>query len=352
MLDVEDQISLVADAAMQRVTPGRVVPMPRMQAPRRRRLVLAVAAPLLVIVLITALIWVARNRSTSLPADQPKSAVDPATVDYPSDSTWLIPSFIPDGLVFVVAEDRHGFEQFLRYESGLTDEWLTVESGLGVTKSQTARASTEIDGRSWDVESIDTDPAWMSLTRVDGQIGVRVSAHGLSSDVLRKVAQSLAELPATQLRRPPLPVGDRADRGIAVAEGDQEGVPKQLFVNTDGVSFVFTVDGGSGASVRLGGAALVPSGALGPDPNSIGRGEEAESLIWGLLRSDVATVDVELTDGRVVTAQAQDLSGLFIENFYLIAVPTTTEGGLEMVSAVIARDRDGRELARVDGVFG
>ena len=65
-----------------------------------------------------------------------------------------------------------------------------------------------------------------------------------------------------------------------------------------------------------------------------------------------ATVDIELTDGRVLSADAQDMSGLFVENFYFVAVPTKTDGGLEMVAAVVARARDGTELARHNGAVG
>jgi hypothetical protein len=63
----------------------------------------------------------------------------------------------------------------------------------------------------------------------------------------------------------------------------------------------------------------------------------------------VATIDIELTDGTVVVTKPQDESRAFVENFFFVAVPTRTEGGLEMISAVVSRDRDGKELGRTKG---
>lgn len=349
MLSIEEQIARIADAALECSLPDRTPIAPRALNRRPHRVLLAAAASLLLVMLVAGLALTVHLRTPVQPTNPPAPPLDPATVEYPTDSTWFVPAFVPDGLGFVVAEDRHGYEQYLRYESAALDQWLTVESGVGVREPRTTGDQIEIDGRVWVIDPVDRDPTvarW--TTQGDDAAGISVSSRGMDEAVVRKVVESIRAEPATVLPRPPIPVGD-SDRGIEVASAMQDGSPKRLFANTDGVSFVFSVDGGSGSSVRLGTNALVSSGALGPTPNLVLDGNEAESLLWGLLRSDVATVDIELTDGRVLSADAQDMSGLFVENFYFVAVPTKTDGGLEMVAAVVARARDGTELARQNG---
>jgi hypothetical protein len=90
---------------------------------------------------------------------------------------------------------------------------------------------------------------------------------------------------------------------------------------------------------------------MSSNPNLVINGNEADSMIWGLLHPAVVTIDVELTDGRVITTKPQDEHG-FAENFFLVAFPTHTERGVELLDALVARDADGAELQRLDDIGG
>lgn len=185
-------------------------------------------------------------------------------------------------------------------------------------------------------------------SELDG-VGIVVSGE-LSRDELVHVAADLTTVAATDLPRPPLPMGLKPGEGILVATAAADGVPKQLMAETDGIHFVLSVGGGGGGPDRLpDGDYISVAGGMGPNPNLVANGNEAESMIWGILHPAVVTVDLELTDGRVITTSPQDAHG-FVENFFLAAFPTRTEGGMELVDALVARDAGGNVLQRIDDV--
>ena len=361
MLTVEDQIRLIADAAMEH-SQRSVEPRSALR-PTGGRLLVTVAAALLVVALLVGLVLRVGNGSHSTPVDQPVStaqlpvATNVPTVEYPSGQTWFVPATLPAGWVFDRAEDRGDLGQNLRYRSNLAypsdiqEPAITIDSGNPYPTPTSPNREVDINGVIWKVTDVDasTPLTWWSGT-VDGvQLGI--SSAGVDDTTMRQVLGSLAQQDAASLPRPPIPIGVPTSTAVEVATATQNGSRRQLFVDTDGVSFVFTSDGASGSSVRLGSKEFVVSGAMGPPPSLVSDGQEAESLIWGLVRSDVASIDVELIDGRVVTAHPQDVSGKFIENFFFVAIPTRTEGGLELFSAIVARDRNGVEVGRNTNLF-
>jgi hypothetical protein len=321
------------------------------------RRLLTIAATLLILLLIVGLGLTVGKRSNSTPVDQPVTisvptiGTDAPTVDYPSDQTWYIPAVLPDDLIFDRAEDRGPTGQNLRYRSESSDRSITVQSGSPLATALKSDQQVDVNGVVWHVATTDSTDSAVWFGAPEG-VDLVVSGVGIDDKTMLEVVRSLERRQATDLARPPIPVGGSSSTAVEVATAIQDGVPKRLFADTDGVSFAFNADGGGSGSVRLGSEALVVSSALGPNPNLVSNGQRAESLIWGLVRADVASVDVELTDGNVVTTQPQDESGSFVENFFFVAVPTRTEGGLEMISAIVARDRDGNELGRTDGLFG
>jgi hypothetical protein len=142
--------------------------------------------------------------------------------------------------------------------------------------------------------------------------------------------------------------GESVPHGRAISKLLVDLLPNVRHVDLAGAGHAPYVDGGGGSPERLGDGFITVAGAMGPNPNLVLNDREADSLIWRLLHPVVATVDVVLTDGRVITTPAQDGYG-FSENFFLVAFPTRTGGGMELLSTIVARDGAGNELARTEG---
>jgi hypothetical protein len=353
MLTVEEQISRVADAAVARTaavsldqpTHGRRVTPPAV----------GVAAAVLVAGCLVALVWMVELRpgaNSPTPASAPPLPVENSpTVSYPVDEAWLVPMTVPDGWQHGVAFPiLNGSGRVLTYEDPINGGVLTINTGVTAGSAPADAATVEFGGRTWLMST--ADPSGMPQYFLDGDwpgIGpVSVTWHGLDDDTVAEVIASLAAGSVAGLERPPLP----PTGSILVAEAKQDGVPKRLLADTDGVNVAMSVDGGGGGPTRLpAGEALALGGASGPNPTSVIGGRESESLVWGLVSTDVDSVVVELTDGRTVTTKPQDLSDRFIEQFFFIAVPTRTEGGLELATSLVAFDADGNELARIDNAF-
>lgn len=369
MLTLEEQIERVAAIATAEAA-ARPRPNDR-DIPRRRvsgtHSLVGVAAAVLVVGLVGGLVWIVSGRTEppavtnpsalpqrqpgpTLPLNEPTLAADP-------DQDWLTPTWLPDGLSFDYAMYGFGLGQSLSYVDSDGQESLVVRSDTPMVQSLRADETVEVNGVDWSYSTTETDESseshylfrMLGTTSEVGPVGVLISSDTLGRDAIVEVAGSLDTVPATELPRPPLPVSLEPNSGTVVAEATADGVPKRLAVDTDGRYFAMSVGGAGGSPVVLRPMEFINwAGAQGPNPNLVLTGNEAESLIWGLLHPDVATVDVELTDGRIITTIPQDDYG-FAENFYLAAFPTRTEGGLELLAALVARDADGNELQRTSG---
>lgn len=368
MLTLEEQIERVAEAAVEGAG-GSDSPLVVPVRPRAKSLRwTAVAAGLLVAALFGALAWmlVARNAppaaTDQVPAPRPiPSVILPAnepTVEPDSDQEWLIPSELPDGFQYEHAFFSPGFGTDLAYRAGIGDQTVEIRTEAPTITSLTADETITIDGVEWSIseQPQDDGSVFRQIFRIQDipseydAVGIIVRSNIERADLVAIVA-SLKPTPAAELPRPPLPTTLDNDNGIVAAEATANGVPTRLLVQTDGINFAMSVDGGGGSPNRLDpGGFITVGGAMSSRPDLVLNGTEAESMLWGLAHPDVATVDLELTDGRIVTSDVQDRYG-FNENFFLIAFPTRTEGGMELLANVVARSADGTELQRLDGTF-
>ena len=365
MLTLEEQVSLLADAAVQRSMPDASGHLPQISVdggrPCGTRRLVAIAASVMLVMLVVGLATSGRDPDESIPADQPwlptapSGATNPPTVTYPMGESWYIPTYLPDDLIFDRAEFMMDIDQAVRYVSNVPGRSISIRYGDRHAPAPVPDRQIEIGGEDWGI--VDTDPPsdWLLLYRPMGDVGFLVQSEGIAETTLVEIVASIERLPVETLPRPPLPLTGFG--GTRVAQTTQDGVTARLFANTDGVYFALSVargDGGErvgGGSENLGDGVLVVTGSSGPDPTMLVDDKEAESLIYGMVRSDVERVEVELTDGRVISAGKQDLSAQFIEDFFMIAVPTRTDTGLDLVAAIVALDHDGNELARQDQAF-
>lgn len=331
MITLEDQIRLIADAAAAQEPAGS-----RRTQPSGWRALALAAAAVLVIVLVGSLLWV--TRSPDAPSDPVPAPTDPVTVEYPA-GTWLIPTWLPEGLAFDRAvRGGDGLPDEIVYEG--TGGRVTVATGSGVPGGQTPTESVEIDGTTWQLVERPEAPDQLTLFRSGASGDVTVDSVGVARADLIRFAGELREQPSTALPRPPLP--RLAVDGIEVARTGAAA----LRVESDGVSLalaIVTDSGQSGGSVplRLDGRALAMSASsYGPDG----------TFASGVARADVAVVEFGLNDGTTIRTTPQDLSGRFVERFVLVELPGGDIGS-NAVTSVVAYDANGTELARQDRLF-
>lgn len=360
MPTLEDQIARLAEAAFERTEPVAFDPLVRRTATRRWASPVGLAAAVLLIAALAgllAMVWFRDADDTPAPAATfpPRPAVNEPTVTYPVDEEWLVPTELPAGMQLEIAQRPPitGI-RFLSYIDPTNAARVSVTVGQDIGAIEPTR-DVELGGRLW--RSLTDDAAgWVSYTATVDGVPVEVTVSGLSEGDADRIVASLAWQQASSLPRPPLDLGAGS---VLVATAEQEGAPTELRVDTDGVTYSYRittfVDGGSGGgggSMGLHpGEVLSLGDASGPRTDLVIGGRESESLIYGLARADVVTVVAELTDGRTVSAPVQDLSGRFVENFYIVAVPTRTEGGFELLDEIVALDADGNELFRGPGPF-
>jgi hypothetical protein len=350
VLTLEEQINQLADEAVRQHPPAAWTP----SAGRRTnnghlRWPLLAAVASLVAVLAVGLTSLSRETSEIDVADDGPSspvATNVPTVEAEPTQMWWVPIDLPTGFDLDVAEVRYP-SQYLRYIQRDGGAQVIIELGPApLARVLRTRSSVDLDGNEWQIgEAANNLTVFMSLKIGDVQLSV--TGIGMTESEVIEIASGLALKSATSLPRPPLDLATPI--GVPVAEAQQNGRRKQLVANSDGVNVALWVDGASGSSVQLGDKAFVVAGGVGPIP--FVSGTETQSLIWGVVDAAVASIDIELSDGRVVTAVPQDESDRFVENFFIAAVPTNTEDGFELVSAIVARSADGTELGRQTGAF-
>jgi hypothetical protein len=282
----------------------------------------------------------AEQNPATLPAvdlviETPTLAADPAQM-------WWIPNRLPVGYRYDIAENGIDVQNLIYAEGGGSGQIIIQMNPISQDNSIRGTSSTDIAGNEWILED-SSDPDWISMSRLVDDTQLRVSGKGLTETQVIDVATVLTHEPATQLPRPPF--NTASSGGIQVAELNLNGVSKQLKVNTDGVKFAMGIDGIGGVAAALGDEALV---WVGGSSSSASGNAASMTLMWGLVRSDVATIDIELTDGRIITVQAQDESDQFAANFFLAAVPTSAAEG---VSAIVSKSASGAELSRQNDVY-
>jgi hypothetical protein len=330
MITLEEQIRLVADAAASQAPAGHR----RVSRAPASWLALA-AATVLIVALVGALVWITRAPDT--PSSPVPSPTNPVTVDYPV-GTWLIPTWLPDGLEFAYA---------LRGGDGLPNQIVYVGSDARVTvwvgsvpDPISTTDTVDIDGTVWQLDEQAGATESLTLYRSGPGDAVQIAAFGLTRADLFRFAGALREQPSTALPRPPLPVA--AGAGVEVARTDPaRGSAASLRVESDGSYLSLLIrtsdgTGGGGLPDRLDGRSLVISAVVG------GTGG---NFAAGIVRADVAVVEFGFGDGRTIRVTPQDLTGRFIERFVLVELPGADEGATA-VTSVVAYDADGTELAR------
>ncbi len=370
MLTLEEQIERIADAAVETARspePGSVIATAHSGRDVRR--FVGIAAGLLIAAALGGLVWLLSNRTgPTTPADQPGTPAQqkPSTLLPPNEPTvtadpnqiWLAPTWLPAGVSFEHAMFEDGFAEMQRYGDDGRDA-IVIWSGASTASPIQTDEVVSLNGVDWSVQQIASDDGSTSIhmgtadfaDADESALGPVEILSDLDREVLFDVIASLRPTAATELPLPPLPMTIDPDTGVIVANATVGTGTKQLLVATDGVNFAMSVDGGGGGPCRLDpGEFIVGCGAMGPTPNLLADGSEAESLVWGVVHPDVATVAIELSDGRTITAQPQDAHG-FSENFFLVAVPTRTGGGTELIENLTALDGSDSELARNHGLF-
>ncbi len=251
MLTLEEQVSLLADAAVQRSMPDASDRTPQISVdggrPRGTRRLVATAASVLLVMLVVGLATSGRDPAESIPADQrslptaPSGTNNPPTVTYPVAESWYIPTYLPDDLIFDRAEFMMDIDQDVRYVSNVPGRSISIRYGDRHAQAPVSDRQIEIGGEEWGI--VDTDPPsdWLSLHRPMGDVGFLVQSEGIAETTLVEIVASIERLPVETLPRPPLP--PTGSGGTRVAQTTQDGVTTRLFASTDGVRWWFRESG-------------------------------------------------------------------------------------------------------------
>lgn len=268
---------------------------------------------------------------------------------------WVYPTFLPEGIEFDYAL-RSALVDRISFASA-SDRFVSIgildleidEVALGESVG-----SVEIGGRQWiDYWGSGAERDVLVLP-IGGRV-IEVHTGFVDRATAIAIAASLEVVDGDELPRPPLDMENGPFAEVARARSDGAAGPV-LEVITDGVYFAEQyryggTAGGGGCCMRLDpGEYISIGGGTGAGPTRDGEIPTGPGTIHGIVHPDVASVDIHLTDGSVVTTEPQDLHDSFTENFLFATIPDAGELGLDRVAFVVAYDADGNELDRASGI--
>lgn len=301
----------------------------------RRPIVLAIAASLIA-VLIGGLVLVTRHGDDEVPAAPPTSPTTSppmlSEVGLLSDDAWVVLGLLPEGDEYTYAM-RNGEERTVNYGDRTDPE----QHRISIVRRELDTGADQVlavDGRDWYVEEDPTGWSAMAVVgdRVVQVLGNREFFEGAGGDVIRNLrVVSTADLPF-----PPL---DPEGPMTPVAGFEADGFDVEMRANGSNGYFCTALVEGEGSSVGCG----QPVDVSGPIANVVTSGSVStlygvtttRFLLGGIASPDVATVEVELVDGRTVSAVPTDSSGTFDVRFWVVGgeVDLTAPGGSEAATS-------------------
>ena len=288
---------------------------------------------------------------------------DDPTVTYHEGVAWWVPAWVPDDLSFSYAVQESDSLRYIAYGDcpPACDRTIDVSIERRVAALRRGPSTTVVDrdGNAWSILGEDPDAA---ATLQSGEYYIEMSGSGLGIGELTRVIESVELRPETALPRPPLVCCDYVRSGAA-----QPGlVVTQLEIPTDAGMQTWNLRAHTdGSMIDLSGFGQADD-TFGPgyrvsaeDPLAFGgrpgfytkpRPPSGTTIIYGVAHPDVATVDITLTDGDLITVTPQDLSGHFVENFFFVSFPYPDDGKptdvFVAVDTIVARDARGNQVAR------
>ena len=288
---------------------------------------------------------------------------DEPTVTYRESVTWWVPTWVPDDLSFSYAVQESQTHRRIDYGDcpPACDRAISVGIERRGATNRPGPATTVVDrdGNDWRVL---VQGANTAAVLQSGDYYVEISGTGLNIDELTRVVESVELVPETALPRPPLVCCTYVRSG----EAPPGLVVTRLEIPTDAGTQTWDLRAHTdGSMIDLSGFGQTDD-TFGPghrissqDPLAFGgrpgfytepRPPAGTAIIYGVAHPDVATVDITLTDGDLITVTPQDLSGHFVENFFFVSFPYPNDGTstnvFEAVNTIAARDARGNPIAR------
>lgn len=269
----------------------------------------------------------------------------PGVLENLGDQQWAYPTFLPDGVEFKFAMTTTTRIRNVWFVGG--DESTVLVTIGTFSPEEFGGAFTErvIGGVTWLRGStgrffLEASSGWLSV------VGL-----GIEEDAVVEVISSLIVVDDLGLPRPPIDMVNGPF--VEVARANQDGTEAVLEITTDGLHYGTNTrnagdeTSGSGCcSVLKEGDLLIISGTSGRGPGAAAVGEVAagDGLIWALADESVATVEIRLVDGSVITTRPQDTNDAFPVDFLFVAVPEAGGDIFGTVDEFVAFDADGNEL--------
>jgi len=281
--------------------------------------------------------------------DEPAATVPPAiasarplvSLEHFVSSDWVVAFTPPPGTELVLARrDVAGPDEIRTVSYGPAsgdDQSLTLIIEIDPPPSPATGQTITIAGTEWSINIAESD-GWNVSRRV-GDHHIEVQGPGqIDVDMLA----SLLVVDETDL--PLAPLGLQADARV-VARTQFEDQTYSYAVQESGryrCGWITSTGDGGGHRCRA-----VPSDALVTDgtqsiPAQPGR---VVAVAWGTAAQDIATVEIELADGTIITAEPTDLSDTFDSRFWIAAASTTTPTSDPAVAVVRAYDSGGLLIA-------
>lgn len=333
---------------------------------RRRRPVVGVAVAASIAGLIVGLI-VLDGRRPDAERSVATAHIDPAPevaqrvladVEQVAPDAFVVPAERPGSVEFQYAIRTPGPEdgmttRTVRAGNEQNPEALVVHVDVG-DRPPAFADPVDVGGREWLVS--DGPGGWSAFTTV-GESDISVYGSGRFFDEERSVLAELRVLPATSLQHPPL---DPTASMIEVASSGSGGERGALQVQISNGYVCSRTMFSSGSSGSCGSRLVERAVSVFAEPPSGGNYDWVEgadvvaAAVSGIVYAEVASVDVEFTDGTTMSVAPVDESGTFDElRFWVLSAevgvePALAAAGADVVREVRAYDRDGEllEIAR------
>jgi hypothetical protein len=276
------------------------------------------AAAVLVLIAGGVLVLGAR-RVAAPPVSTPLSDVTTLQPD-----EWVVATALPDGQEWLygldsIEADSTRTSAYGTLQPGNSIERLTIH--VGRVQPATLLADTvEISGTTW---MVDDTEGWHAVRDL-GDVGVEVYGSGPFDDTSRDILAKLVVAAEADLPSPPL--GRETDT-VEVASYELDGVVHTLRVQeSNGFWCHWTgtsagTSGGCGDDTDPAAILTIDGGSFAiADGATTGDVERA-----GSVSPQVARVEVQFTDGTVVSVFPEDLSGQFDRKFWIVAATVSQE---------------------------
>ena len=303
----------------------------------------------LMIVTVGGLVVIA-DRVGQTPADEievPARLL--SDVDELAGDEWVVATRLPDELTWTYALEsaEPSPERTLWYGDEENEQRLQILIELGGDGLVAEGEITVISGTEWHLLTPGSG-RWTALTQI-GATTIRVTDNAAFDDDDRDLLAGLTILDVGEL--PHAPLGD-PERATEVARVDLAGARRTFAVQVSNgywCGWVLDRDGSAGGC----GQPFGPPGELTIDGGSSTVAEDAsigDVTRAGTASSDSARVEVEFSDGSVVSVVPTDLSGQF-DRLFWIAAAVVPANELSLTE-VRSYDAAGRLLAATAATAG